>query len=335
MQRVRFVGNIEPNPGVTTYTSGAGQVSRGETQPNLAVSCQIKRPPIKDRPERGYLRCNSGCNCVLITKQHFLDAHMLRVDPAAPGDRSRGSSPAFRHKLAIATAADSEYTAPPCETRRPPKPASREEPTVAGADDTSTGTGTDLSSGSECAPCSPRSRSNDRLRCVPEIDETLGPAGSFYKRRTSDNFRATRSCRIVAPLAQLQDPGAHAILAADANFKMHSEATEELGQTPSTDETIGVSPTEVLVHGSLARTGSTSFSKRSTSETASIPSAALVAACAEHPMQCLGLTTTSRYELAGHRPGRLAPAPWVAATAPRKRAPRAFLTLLTLLGDRV
>ena len=192
---------------------------------------------------------------------------MLRVDPAAPGDRSRGSSPAFRHKLAIATAADSEYTAPPCETRRPPKPASREEPTVAGADDTSTGTGTDLSSGSECAPCSPRSRSNDRLRCVPEIDETLGPAGSFYKRRTSDNFRATRSCRIVAPLAQLQDPGAHAILAADANFKMHSEATEELGQTPSTDETIGVSlisPTSVLGHGSLARQGS--FSKRSTSD---------------------------------------------------------------------
>ena len=187
--------------------------------------------------------------------EHFLDAHMLRDDPAAPGDRSRGSSPAFRHKLAISTAADSEYTAPPCETRRPPKPASREEPPVAGADDTSTGTGTDLSSGSECAPCSPRSRSNDRLRCVPEIDETLGPAGSFYKRRTSDNFRATRSCRIVAPLAQLQDPGAHAILAADANFKMHSEATEELGETPTTNETM---------NSSLARTGG--FSKRSTSD---------------------------------------------------------------------
>ena len=89
----------------------------------------------------------------------------------------------------------------------------------------------------------------------------------MYKRRTSDNFRATRSCRIVAPLAQLQDPGAHAILAADANFKMHSEATEELEESPSTDETIGVSlisPTSVLGHGSLARQGS--FSKRSTSD---------------------------------------------------------------------
>ena len=90
---------------------------------------------------------------------------------------------------------------------------------------------------------------------MPEIDETLDPAGSFYKRRTSDNFRATRSCRIVAPLAQLQDPGAHAILAADANFKMHSEATEELGETPTTNETM---------NSSLARTGS--FSKRSTSD---------------------------------------------------------------------
>lgn len=90
---------------------------------------------------------------------------------------------------------------------------------------------------------------------MPEIDETLDPAGSFYKRRTSDNFRATRSCRIVAPLAQLQDPSAHVILAPEANFKMHSEATEELGETPTTNETM---------NSSLARTGS--FSKRSTSD---------------------------------------------------------------------
>ena len=41
--------------------------------------------------------------------------------------------------------------------------------------------------------------------------------------------------------------------------QLFSELT--LGQT---DETIGVSPTSVLVHGSFARTGS--FSKRSTSD---------------------------------------------------------------------
>lgn len=194
----------------------------------------------------------------------------MLADAAAPGDRGRGASPAFRHKLAIAIAADSESTAPPCETR--PKPASREAPTVAGGAnalrESSPGTAvmnvpvssSCCCSGSEYSPRSPRSRSNERLRCVPEIDETLDPAGSFYKRRTSDHFRATRSSRIVAPLAQLQDPGAHFILAAEANFKMHSEATEELGGTPSTKETnMGA-----LVHGSLARTGS--FSKCSTSD---------------------------------------------------------------------
>ena len=80
-------------------------------------------------------------------------------------------------------------------------------------------------------------------------------AGSFYKRRTSDHFRATRSSRIVAPLAQLQAPGAHVILAAEANFKMHSGATEELGEAVDASR----------MHGSLgAHTGS--FSKRSTSD---------------------------------------------------------------------
>ena len=59
----------------------------------------------------------------------------------------------------------------------------------------------------------------------------------------------------MAPLAQLQAPGAHVILAAEANFKMHSEATEELG------EAVGAS----VMPGSLgAHTGS--FSKRSTSD---------------------------------------------------------------------
>ena len=92
---------------------------------------------------------------------------------------------------------------------------------------------------------------------MPEIDETLDRAGSFYKRRTSDHFRATRASRIVAPLAQLQAPGAHVILAAEANFKMHSGTlnSEELG------ESAGAS----VMHGYLgAHTGS--FSKRSTSD---------------------------------------------------------------------
>ena len=60
----------------------------------------------------------------------------------------------------------------------------------------------------------------------------------------------------MAPLAQLQAPGAHVILAAEANFKMHSGATEELG--------VAVLGTSVM-HGRLgAHTGS--FSKRSTSD---------------------------------------------------------------------
>ena len=63
----------------------------------------------------------------------------------------------------------------------------------------------------------------------------------------------------MAPLAQLQAPGAHVILAAEANFKMHSEATEELG------EAVGAELGASVMHGSLgAHTGS--FSKRSTSD---------------------------------------------------------------------
>ena len=200
-----------------------------------------------------------------------------------------------------------------------PNSASRGEQTVASADalhnNQSTGAAA-MSGGSEYLPRSPRGRSNERLRCVPEIDETLeragsfdkrssnpkpnpfvrpdtrpnpnlkpnpspkqpvaltltyshnpnpshnpnsldraSRAGSFYKRRTSDHFRATRASRIVAPLAQLQAPGAHVILAAEANFKMHSGAPEELG------EAVGAS----VMPGSLgAHTGS--FSKRSTSD---------------------------------------------------------------------
>ena len=223
-------------------------------------------------------------------------------------------SPAFRHKLAIAIAADSKSAAPPREMTGSPNSASRGEQTVASADalhnNQSTGAAA-MSGGSEYLPRSPRGRSNERLRCVPEIDETLeragsfdkrssnpkpnpivrpdtrpnpnlnpnpsprnnlaltltlashnpnsldraSRAGSFYKRRTSDHFRATRASRIVAPLAQLQAPGAHVILAAEANFKMHSGATEELG------EAVGAS----VMPGSLgAHTGS--FSKRSTSD---------------------------------------------------------------------
>ena len=37
-----------------------------------------------------------------------------------------------------------------------------------------------MSGGSEYLPRSPRGRSNERLRCVPEIDETLDRAGYFY-----------------------------------------------------------------------------------------------------------------------------------------------------------
>ena len=91
--------------------------------------------------------------------------------------------------------------------------------------------------------------------------------GRGFARGLAQGLPLTQPQLMTAPLAQLQDPGAHAILAADANFKMHSEATEELEESPSTDETIGVSlisPTSVLGHGSLARQGS--FSKRSTSD---------------------------------------------------------------------
>ena len=163
------------------------------------------------------------------------------LSPAAgssPGTR-KGISPAFRHKLAILDAIAAESTTTPHETRRSPKSVSREEATGASARhcDSSTdivnmapGTSALRSSSNSCSsrcssgskrePRSPRRQGDDA-----ELD-TLSPAGSFYKRRTSDNFRATRSYRIVAPLAEVE-PGAHAILAADANFKMHSdEATE-------------------------------------------------------------------------------------------------------------
>ena len=99
-------------------------------------------------------------------------------------------SPAFRHKLAIAIAADSESAAPPREMTGSPNSASREELTVASADalhnNQSTGTAA-MSGGSEYLPRSPRGRSNERLRCVPEIDETLDRAGSFYKRSSNPN----------------------------------------------------------------------------------------------------------------------------------------------------
>ena len=88
----------------------------------------------------------------------------------------------------------------------------------------------------------------------------------------------------MAPLAQLQAPGAHVILAAEANFKMHSGATEELG--------VAVLGTSVM-HGRLgAHTGS--FSKRSTSDSFRAKRGARVALCREHPTQYLGLTTPSR-----------------------------------------
>ena len=97
-------------------------------------------------------------------------------------------SPAFRHKLAIAIAADSESAAPPREMTGSPSSASREEMTVASADalhnNQSTGTAA-MSGGSEYLPRSPRGRSNERLRCVPEIDETLERAGSFDKRSSN------------------------------------------------------------------------------------------------------------------------------------------------------
>ena len=65
----------------------------------------------------------------------------------------------------------------------------------------------------------------------------------------------------MAPLAQLQAPGAHVILAGEANFKMHSGATEELR------EAVGAS----VMHGSLgAHTGS--LSKRSTSDSSVLAS---------------------------------------------------------------
>ena len=88
----------------------------------------------------------------------------------------------------------------------------------------------------------------------------------------------------MAPLAQLQAPGAHVILAAEANFKMHSGATEELGEAMVAS----------VMHGSLgAHTGS--FSKRSTSDSSVLAKSAVhVAHCAEHPTQYLGLTTPSR-----------------------------------------
>ena len=98
-------------------------------------------------------------------------------------------SPAFRHKLAIAIAADSESAAPPREMTGSPNSASRGELTVASADalpDQSTGSAA-MSGGSEYLPRSPRGRSNERLRCVPEIDETLDRAGSFYKRSSNPN----------------------------------------------------------------------------------------------------------------------------------------------------
>ena len=75
----------------------------------------------------------------------------------------------------------------------------------------------------------------------------------------------------MAPLAQLQAPGAHVILAAEANFKMHSGATEELG--------VAVLGTSVM-HGRLgAHTGS--FSKRSTSDSFRATSVVHVSHCAE------------------------------------------------------
>ena len=103
-------------------------------------------------------------------------------------------SPAFRHKLAIAIAADSESAAPPREMTGSPNSATRGstrgERTVASADalhnNQSTGAAA-MSGGSEYLPRSPRGRSNERLRCVPEIDETLDRAGYFYKRSSNPN----------------------------------------------------------------------------------------------------------------------------------------------------
>ena len=172
----------------------------------------------------------------------------MLADAAAPGDRGRGASPAFRHKLAIAIAADSESTAPPCETR--PKPASREAPTVAGGAnalrESSPGTAvmnvpvssSCCCSGSEYSPRSPRSRSNERLRCVPEIDEateepgetpstketnmgalvhgSLARTGSFSKCSTSDSFRAKRGAGARGALCR----ASHAVIGADDDFKV-------------------------------------------------------------------------------------------------------------------
>ena len=177
----------------------------------------------------------------------------MLIDPP-PDDRSRSPSPRLaRHRLAIQDAIAAESTPPPCETKQPP--VISQEDAIGISNDAQVSSSC-CSSGSEHEPSTPRRRPNERLRCVPEFDKTLSADSSFCKRRTSDNFRATRSCRIVAPLAQV-DPDDHVILAADANFKMQSEATEELGETPSTNEMICGS-----VHSSLARTGS--FSKRST-----------------------------------------------------------------------
>ena len=126
------------------------------------------------------------------TSQQLFEVPRKVMDPACSSTRRASPcSPAFRHQLAIAIAADSESAAPPRETTGSPNSALREELTVASADalhDSSTGSARMnvpvsrccSSGGSAYSPPSPRGRSDERLRCVPEIDETLDSAGSFY-----------------------------------------------------------------------------------------------------------------------------------------------------------
>ena len=59
------------------------------------------------------------------------------------------------------------------------------------------------------------------VEAVDRSETTLARADSFRKRRTSENFRATRSSRIVA-LPAAMDEHAHGVLGSEGNFRSES-----------------------------------------------------------------------------------------------------------------
>eukprot|EP00908_Phaeocystis_cordata_P004545 Transcript_14920.p1 GENE.Transcript_14920~~Transcript_14920.p1 ORF type:complete len:225 (-),score=22.36 Transcript_14920:80-754(-) len=187
---------------------------------------------------------------------------------AAPASRS----PAYRHKQAIAAAqagvAESQI----------PNPHTPDSPTALALADAEPAGSSDSSNGG----------SFDKRRGSEAMAQTLTREDSFYKRRTSDRFRETRSARMVALPASMTAATPHAVLGRHAGFKLQHDAAAAAGERAPQQEP----DVEAVDRSETTLARADSFRKRRTSDnfraTRSSRIVALPAAMDEHAHGVLG-----------------------------------------------